>query len=225
MSPHNPALRAASALFVLGFWCLGGVVAQPTSPHPAFEEHADVGKIDRPGSAEFDRGAGEYRVTGGGENMWGKQDAFHFVWRKRSGDVSLAAEVRFVGEGKNAHRKACLMVRQGLDADAPYADAAVHGDGLISLQFRREKGGATEEMQSKIKAPATVRLQREGDVFTLFVAPPGKPFEKAGSVTLGLKDAVHVGLAVCSHDASVSETAVFSKVELNGQPRKHDRPE
>lgn len=33
------------------------------------------------------------------------------------------------------------MFRKSLDADAPYADAAVHGDGPISLQFRRRKGG------------------------------------------------------------------------------------
>ena len=31
-------------------------------------------------------------------------------------------------------------MRTSLDADSPYADAAVHGDGLTSLQFRRTKG-------------------------------------------------------------------------------------
>ena len=28
------------------------------------------------------------------------------------------------------------MVRQSLDADSPYVDVAVHGDGLIEMQFR-----------------------------------------------------------------------------------------
>ena len=183
-----------------------------------FDGHADVGTTDRPGAAEFDAARKEYRVSGSGENVWGRADAFHFLWRKSSGDVSIAFDVTFVGEGKNAHRKACGMVRQSLDADAPYADVAVHGDGLISLQYRREKGGITEEVKSVVKAPtkgpARVRLERKGDEFTLFVATEGKPDVAAGQVTLALKDPIYVGLAVCSHDAAVSETAVFSNVQL-----------
>ena len=31
------------------------------------------------------------------------------------------------------------MVRQGLEADAPNVDVAVHGDGLIELQYRKER--------------------------------------------------------------------------------------
>ena len=46
------------------------------------------------------------------------------------------------------------------------------------------------------------------------LAPAGKPLEKAGSVTLALKDPVHVGLAVSAHDASVTETAVFSALSV-----------
>ena len=33
-----------------------------------------------------------------------------------------------------------------LDADSRYADIAVHGDGLTSLQYRMVKGGVTEEL-------------------------------------------------------------------------------
>ena len=44
-----------------------------------------------------------------GENIWGKADAFHFVYRKAAGDMALSADVEFAGEGKNAHRKAGLQ--------------------------------------------------------------------------------------------------------------------
>ena len=194
----------------------------PAAPRAVgeFEDHADVGKVDRPGSADYDASRKEYRVTGSGENVWGKADAFHFQWRKASGDVSIGFKVQFVGEGKNAHRKACAMVRQSLDADAPYADVAVHGDGLISLQYRREKGGVTEEVKSPVKGPAAVRLERRGDAFKLFVAPEGKPEVAVGPVTVALKDPVYVGLAVCSHDAATSDTAVFSAVSLIHTPRE-----
>ena len=42
------------------------------------------------------------------------------------------------------------MIRQGLEADAAYVDAAVHGDGLTSLQFRDAKGGQTHEVQANV---------------------------------------------------------------------------
>src|SRR3954463_11202890 len=87
-----------------------------------FEDSVDVGKVEQAGSAQFDRAAGQYTVKGGGENMWKASDAFHFVHRKVSGDLTLTADVKFVGAGKNAHRKAGWMIRQSLDADAPYVD-------------------------------------------------------------------------------------------------------
>lgn len=179
-----------------------------------FEGQSDIGKINLPGSAEYDAAKKEYRVTGSGENIWFKQDAFHYLWRKVSGDLSLTAGVTFVGQGKNAHRKACWMIRQSLDADSAYADVAVHGDGLISMQYRREAGGLTMEAQSPFRAPATVRLERDGDVITLSVAAKGKPFSPVGAVTVAMHDPVYAGLAVSSHEAAIAETAVFANVSL-----------
>jgi len=210
-----PALRVAALAAILS---LLAVAADAPAPNAVgqFESHADVGTVTRPGSVECDAAKKEYRVTGGGENIWGKADTFHFLFNTTSGDLTLSADVRFVGEGKNAHRKACLMARQSLDADAPYADVAVHGDGLVSLQFRREKGGVTEEVKAKApaKGTASVRLRREGNQFTVWVAEAGKPLEKAGSASVPMADPVYAGLAVSAHDPAVTETAVFSSFSI-----------
>jgi TolB protein len=121
-----------------------------------------------PGATAFDQGRSEYRVSGGGENIWGAADAFHYAWQEIAGDVDLSATVRFVESGKQEHRKAGLMVRASLKADAPYVNATVHGDGLISLQYRETPGGETLEVKADLSAvPASLRLTRRGDVFTL----------------------------------------------------------
>jgi TolB protein len=185
---------------------------QGTQPPVEFEGHADVGTVKRPGAFEFVPDRREYRLTAAGANVWGTEDAFHFASRKVTGDLTLTAEAAWVGPGKNAHRKAGWMVRQGLEADAPYADAVVHGDGLISLQYRKIKGGPTAEAKAPVKGPAAIRLERDGDLFTLSVAKPGEDFRPARSVTVRLTDPVHVGLMACSHEADLTETAVFSKV-------------
>jgi hypothetical protein len=179
-----------------------------------FEAQTDVRDIQHPGSVQFDPQKKEYRISGSGDNMWEDKDAFHFVWRRLSGDLLLTTQVGFLGTGRE-HRKAGWIVRQGLDANSPYADAIVHADGLISLQYRVNKGGPTLEIQSPIKAPAAVQLERNGDLFTLRVARPNKPFQPVGSVTVALHDPVYVGLGVCSHEASTMATAVFSSVGMS----------
>jgi Tol biopolymer transport system component len=204
---------------VLGLAGLG-VPHRPPGDRDLFEDRGDVGKVKLPGSATFDADKKEWRLTASGENVWGKEDAFFFARRKVSGDLALTADVGFVGVGKNPHRKAGWMVRKSLDADAPYAGVSVHGDGLITLHYRREKGGTTNEVKSPFKGPAAVRLERHGDVFALSVAKSGGEFQPVGALTVRLADPVYAGLFACSHEADVSETAVFSKVTfLNTLPK------
>jgi TolB protein len=175
-----------------------------------FEGRTDIGKIKIPGKAEFDMAKKEWRMTASGENVWAKEDAMFFAWRKINGDVTITVDVDFVGKGKNAHRKAGPMVRQGLDADAPYAGASVHGDGLITLHYRKEKGGITKDISAPFKGPATVRLERRGDVFALLVAKKGQDFQPVGALTVKLEGPVHAGLFACSHEIDHSETALLT---------------
>jgi len=179
-----------------------------------FDNNSDVGPATLAGSARFIQSSNEYQVTGGGANMWGEKDAFQYLWKQDSGDFSLTTRIRWVGDGKNAHRKAGWMIRQSLAPDSPYADAVVHGDGLTSLQFRKTKGGPTEEIQSPISAPAFLTFERIGEVFSLYISEDGQLFQPVGSVSVALEDPVYVGLAVCSHDDTTTETAIFSEVDM-----------
>jgi hypothetical protein len=181
----------------------------------AFDGHGDVGAVLHRGSATFDPAAKTYTVSGSGENMWFTKDAFHFAWTKATGDVALAADIAFAAAGKDPHRKAVLMIRQGLDADAAYVDVAVHGDGLTSLQFRDAKGANTHEVQAIVSAPARVRLVRRGGYALLDVAAKGEELRFSGAaVRITLDGPVYVGIGVYAHNKDVTETAVFSNVEL-----------
>lgn len=190
-----------------------------------FEGGCDVGRVGHAGAVRFDSDAREYHITGSGANVWGAEDAFHFVWRTFRGDVTLTADVRWPGQGNHPHRKTGWMIRQGLEPNAPYVDAVIHGDGLICLQYRKTTGSTTEEIQSPTSAPATIRFERNGDLFSLSISRDGKPFEPIGSLSVVLKDPLYAGLVVCSHDNSTSETAVLSNVEFAGigQIKAEDR--
>src|SRR5271154_829644 len=142
------------------------------TPLGIFTGNTDVGTVLHEGSATFDPATAQYTLAGSGENIWFDKDAFHFVWKKVSGDAILSADVSFLGAGTNPHRKAVLMIRQTLDPDSPYVDIAFHGNGLTSLQYRDEKGAATHEIQSNLSAPQTLQLEKRGDYFSMLLAPP-----------------------------------------------------
>jgi hypothetical protein len=149
-------------------------------------------------------------VVGSGQNMWFGDDAFHYVSREVTGDQSLTADVAFLGEGTDPHRKVCLVIRQSLDPDSVYADIAIHGDGLTSLQYRASTGADTQEVQSNVTAPTRVGIERRGKYISATV--DGKP--SGGSVRLELTEPFYIGLGVCSHVRDVAETGVFSDVTL-----------
>jgi hypothetical protein len=185
-----------------------------------FDAETDVGTVSPPGSAEFDKATGQYRIKSSGQNIWNTHDDFHFVYRKLSGDLTAAADISFLGPDTHPHRKAGWMIREGLDPDAAYVDVMVHGEGLIALQYRPKKGEPTQTIKSSVSSPALVRLERHGNKFELYAAPKSEQkdeapkFQLVGSVTLSLKDPVYAGLAVSAHDARTTETAVLSTVSL-----------
>jgi endoglucanase len=176
---------------------------------------ADVGVVALSGATVFDASRGEYRLTAAGANIWSTADAFHFASKAVSGDVDVSAAVRFVGEGRNPHRKAGLMLRASRDADAPYVHAVVHGDGHASLQYRETRGGETKAVPAALnEVPAALWLSRRGDVFTLPAGRPGEPPQQAATVRVSLPADLLAGLALASHEADWAETAVFSQVRL-----------
>jgi len=189
------------------------------APLGLFEDHGDVGEVVHPGSVEFDTAKQTYTISASGTNMWLGTDEFHFVWKKAFGDLSLSADISFIGKGVNEHRKAVLMIRQSLDADSPYADVALHGSGLTSLQYREEKGAATHGIQAHVSAPKRLRIVKRGEDFSVWVADgDGVLHPAGGSTRLELKEPYYVGIGVCSHEKDIVEKAVFSNVEMHAEP-------
>jgi len=216
----NVWLTVLACTFVLGFAATNGAWPQSANvpaetPIGMFEGRGDVGAVLHAGSAEYDAAKRSYTISGSGENMWFATDGFQFAWKKASGNLTLTADISFVGKGVNEHRKAVLMVRQSLDADAAYADLALHGSGLTSLQYREEKGAATHEIQANVLAPKRLRIEKRGTYFSMSLAGADGDFHSAGGTTrITLKEPFYVGIGVCSHDKNVVERAVFTNVEL-----------
>lgn len=175
-----------------------------------FQGQGDFGTILHPGSGHYDASKDSYTVSGSGANLWFGIDDFHYLWRKMSGDVALSADIDFVGDKGNAHRKAVLTIRQSLYPHSIYVDVARHGDGLTSLQYRDNIGGDTHEIETYGKGPHRVRIERRGDY--AYVSIPdanGKMAPSGATMRVSINGDFYVGLGVFSRDEKVTDTAIF----------------
>ncbi len=209
------------------FCCLLTLVLSPgvlgaQGPVGIFAAHADVGRAR--GSASYDPRQQSYLVAGSGQNMWGTRDDFHLVWKRMTGNFILSTRARFIGPGVEAHRKIGWTIRPSLDTSSAHVTAALHGNGLMSLQFRRQTGGITEEVVSPDSLPdadAVIQLERRDGAYLMSVAQFGDTLVTQQLANVSLLDTVYVGLFVCAHNDTVMERATFSNVRIT-TPAKRD---
>jgi TolB protein len=179
-----------------------------------FEASEDIGKVKHPGSVQYDSDRQTFAIQGSGTNMWFDRDEFHYLYKKIHGNFIVRAQMEFIGEGVDPHRKMGWIVRNTFDTDSPHVNASIHGDGLTSLQYRKSIGGETEEVKSDANAPVIVQLERQGNTFIMSTAKYGEPFESVEVENLSLNHEAYVGLYVCSHNPDVSEKAIFNNVRI-----------
>jgi hypothetical protein len=201
-------------------------------PIGVFEGRADVGGAVATGSAAFANGT--YTIHSAGYNVWYTRDEFHFLFKKMSGDVSMAADIAYPNGGFGDH-KALLIIRQSLVDDAKEALVALHGDGMIHLGSRPEAGRRISDMEYRIgsrgalpggKSPDSlvtlhakrIGIEKKGNQFTLWVSEQGEPMHQFGApITLKLQAPFYVGIGFTSHLPGVAETATLSNVVLENR--------
>jgi TolB protein len=190
------------------------ITASPKEMLGQFEGQTDVGSVRHAGSSHYHAETQSYTITGAGTNIWGDHDDFHFVWKCMKGDFIVTMQAAFVGAGVNLHRKLGWMARTSLETSSPQISTGIHGDGLLSLQFRRTRGDQTEEVKAPLTGADVIQLERKDNTYIMSVAQVGQPFVTVQVVDLDLGNEVYVGLFVCSHEDDVIEKAEFHNVRL-----------
>jgi len=206
------------------------------TPIGIFDGQTDVGSAIIPGSASYNAGTKQYNVSSAGYNIWYQRDEFQYLWKKMSGDVSLAGTVSFPDANGFGDRKVVFIIRKDLDDDSIEVMTARHGAGLIHLAQRTTKGGqiaATASIRAPRRpegapadthvpaAPWRVGIEKKGDVFSMFVSENGAPMHQVGqTLTFHMDDPFYVGIGFASHTPDKSDTAVISDVVLENAAGK-----
>ena len=197
------------------------------TPIGVFDGQSDIGGPLVPGSASYDAATGQYTINSAGYNIWYQRDEFRYLWKKLSGDVSLAADISFPNPNGFGDRKVVLVFRQNLDDDSKEAMLGEHGAGMIHLAYRSDKAVLMKDLQYRFGGGVAgvhakrVGIEKHGDSFAIFVSLQGEPMHQFGPpITLHLGGPFYVGIGFCSHQPATSDTAVASNVVLENAAGK-----
>ncbi|HEV7301788.1 MAG TPA: fibronectin type III domain-containing protein [Tepidisphaeraceae bacterium] len=188
---------------------------------PTDLQHGDIGGPAIVGDASYSAGAAgtgsSYALQGGGADVFGTSDQFHFAYYPLGGDGTIIARVASI-QNTHASAKAGVMVRESLAPNARNAFMNVKPTAGVEFSWRTSAGGSTGYTNAAgLGAPYWVRLTRVGDVVTASRSADGAVWTVAGTATFaGLAGTVHVGLAVTAHDNAKLATGAFDNVTIAG---------
>ena len=189
----------------------------------------DIGNPDISGSSQIQENS--ISITAGGADVWGVQDEFRFAYMEQTGDFDLATRIENL-TAPHLYTKAGLMAREDLSDNSrhiffqvfPNNNPRNKNNGGYEFQYRKDKAGEMKAIypaksdgtpEFPVNYPNTwIRLKRTGNDFTGFYSADGKTWKPYTTFTMEIAKKVYLGLAVTSHNAKQSATAVFRNISL-----------
>ncbi len=174
----------------------------------------DVGRVGKAGSATIEGDL--FSVSGSGADIWGRTDAFQFVYQSLPANGEIVARIATI-QGTHTFAKAGLMIRESLDANARHASIVVTPGSGVSFMRRLNSGAQTKSVSGgKSKAPVWLKLSRSGNEVQAFVSSDGVRWKLVGSDSVSFAGQALVGLVVCSHQTHVLNASTFDHVSVKG---------
>lgn len=207
------------ALRVARLVCIVLIHLLMTSPAwavlPAGWSDTDIGSPGVTGSAGYTNG--NWTVAGGGSDIWGGADQFHFASTTVNGDGTLIAKVTSIQntDTSSGWSKAGVMFRNNNTAgSANVSIVATYGEG-VSFQWRGTAGGQSSFLAvGSITTPVWVKLVRSAGTFTGSYSLNGSTWVQVSSQSVTMNSTVMAGLDVTAHNNSALNIATFTNVSV-----------
>jgi len=190
------------------------LVVNPSTGLPPGWTDSDIGTPGLAGSATFS--SGTFTVNGGGADIWGTSDNFHYASKSLTGDVTITARVASQ-QNTNAWAKSGVMIRETTAANSSYVSVFVTPSNGVNMQYRNGTGTSAVQLAQIAGpvAPYWVRLVRSGNTFTGFSSSDGVTWTQVGQISVTMASNALEGLAVCAHNNTALNTSTFDNVSIN----------
>ena len=190
-------------------------------------KHTEIGNPALAGSSSSEDNG--ISIISGGADVWGTKDEFGFSYFEQTGDFDIVTRIESLS-APHLYTKAGLMAREELTDNSrhiffqvfPNNNARNKNNGGYEFQYRQTKAGEMKAVypakidgapEFPVNYPNTwIRLKRAGNDFTGYYSADGKAWKVFTTYTMDLSEKVFLGLAVTSHNASESATAIFRDI-------------
>jgi endonuclease/exonuclease/phosphatase family metal-dependent hydrolase len=197
------------ALFTIAFL---SVPQTALAQLPGGWSSTDVGDVGVGGYAGGVEGS--FAVIGGGADIWGTADGFHFVYRTLTGDGEIIARVDGV-DYAHAWSKGGVMMRSSLNDGSAHAYMLGSAGKGTAFQRRSAASGQSSHTPGGGWVGSWVRLTRSGNSFDAYESWDGYNWNWVGSEWIDMPQTIYVGLAVTSHSYGSLAGASFSHTMVN----------
>lgn len=174
-------------------------------------------------AGSFSETDGTFTVRGGGSNISGTSDQFHFVYQTLNGDGDIRARLVSM-TGGNSSAKAGVMLRNTSAANSRAAFMSLYGSANTnddsSWRYRATDGASFSTTSSDGAVPPYwIRVVRAGQSVSGYQSSNGQTWTQIGSTqTVTMNASTLIGLAVTSNNTSQLCTAVFDNVLISAWP-------
>ena len=177
---------------------------------------ADVGNSTPAGGQSFS--GGSWTVQGGGGDIFGSSDQFHFIQQSLAGSGSVSAHITSQ-TNTSPWAKAGVMMRQTSDPASPYFGVFVTPANGVTVQYRNAQGATTVQSiaVTGVTVPVYLSVADNAGVFTAYTSTDGTGWTAiAGSTaTLTMTSPLLAGPAVTSHNTAALSTVNLDTVTLS----------
>lgn len=165
-------------------------------------------------------GANDFDLYGGGSEIGGWHDRFHYSYGWQYGDFDVQVRITSL-DNTNSAARAGLMARVSLNDGSRNLFAGVSPTTFVGSTRGGEGGNTTVKTVTDAGAMtfpnAWSRIVRTGSTMTGYLSTDGINWTQANSITdTTLPDVLYLGMAVTSHSATAGANASFR--DLASQP-------
>ena len=188
---------------------------------PATWSCADIGGALPPGQDQL-TSSGTWNEIGGGGDIWGAADAFHFAWQTLSADGTVTAHVT-AQQATDPWAKAGPMLRASTDPGSPYYAVFVTPGNGIAVQWRATQGGSSNQLTTSGAVPAYLMIGKYTTTgsnpqtyYTAYTSPDGNTWTAVPGSTqaLSMTGSLLAGFAITSHNQGTGSAVTLDTVSV-----------
>ncbi|WP_299494244.1 hypothetical protein [uncultured Shewanella sp.] len=170
-------------------------------------QQKDIGQVNYPGNAvEL---LDVITLTGSGNDIWGEQDDFYYVYIPVTGNASITVRVLSV-ENTHPWAKGAVMFRETLATGAKNVALDYSAHEYVALQWRADTNARSNYWGKNVgQGPVWLKLTRDGDIFTGHYSFDGTNWQLTTQKTIPMTEDIYLGLAASPHVTTQNNIVQF----------------